>query len=70
MLLIVQYLKSYLMSLEVHGLLFLRFNTPLWQRGERGDLLNKKSSLFALKIPLHPPFPKGELFQPLEQSLP
>jgi hypothetical protein len=61
-------LKSYLKSFEVLDLFFLRFNTPLWQRGQRGDFLNKKSSPFALKIPLDPPFPKGDLFQPLEQS--
>jgi len=32
--------------------------TPLWQRGERGDLL---MNIFP-KIPLNPPFPKGEAY--------
>jgi len=67
MLLIFKNLKGVSRFLEVAGLLFPRSNTPLWQRGERGDLLNRKSLPFALKIPLHPPFPKGELFQSLEQ---
>jgi hypothetical protein len=60
--------KSCLRSFDVPGLLLPKCNTPLWQRGERGDLLNKKSSLFVLKIPLIPPFPKGELFLLLEQN--
>jgi hypothetical protein len=54
MLLIFKDFKSWLRSFEVPCLFFLRINTPLWQRGERGDLLNKKLSLFALKIPLFP----------------
>jgi hypothetical protein len=42
MLLILKDLKNYLGTFEVPRLIFLEFNPPLWQRGERGDLLNKK----------------------------
>jgi hypothetical protein len=68
MLLIFKDLENCLRFLEVPGLLFPRSDTPLWQRGERGDLLNRRSLPFALKIPLHPPFPKGEVFQTSKQS--
>jgi len=39
-------------------------HTPLRQRGVRGDFINHKMIACVPKIPLHPPFPKGE-FVPL-----
>ena len=35
-------------------------NSPLWQRGVRGDLSKIVGTLLK-KIPLHPPFTKGEI---------
>jgi len=34
--------------------------SPLWQRGVKGDFIITKDNII-LKIPLPPPFPKGEL---------
>jgi hypothetical protein len=68
MLLIHKDLKKVLIFFAFYRLLFSLLETPLWQRGARGDFINKKTASFFLKIPLHPPFPKGDLLQPLEHS--
>jgi len=44
---------------QLNRLSFTR-NTPLWQRGVRGDFINLMI-VFVLKIPLSPPFPKGDV---------
>jgi hypothetical protein len=44
---------------QLNRLSFTR-NTPLWQRGVRGDFINLMIA-FVLKIPLSPPFPKGDV---------